>query len=284
MDSEGEDGASDPEFATELEGLKRDGSNVLVVGDRTCHDSICDRFLGADVGDAQCRIVVTTDVDRAGRHRTGSETDDGYQLRYVPLPDDTVVDGSGGVDEPVEVADSVNGDDASSSADESAHPGIENGDASGGESTRAADLDAADPADPSTPGDSVVEDSTARSGALEAATIGILGKQFVDTIDSIESDIDLSPSELRVCVDSVSDLLEAESAEVVFRLLHAMTMRSKRSRSMGHYHYYGDRDHEDVRLIEPLFDAVVSVRDEDGTVEHRWEVRDRETETDWIPV
>ena len=261
MDSEGEDGASDPEFATELEGLKRDGSNVLVVGDRTCHDSICDRFLGADDGDAQCRIVVTTDVDRQGRDRTGSETDDGYQLSYVPLSDETVV------------ADSVNGDDASSSEDESAHPDIENRKKSGGESI-----------DPSTPGNSAVEDSTARAGVLEAATIGILGKQFVDTVDSIESDIDLAPSELRVCVDSVSDLLEADSAEVVFRLLHAMTMRSKRSRSMGHYHYYGDRDHEDVRLIEPLFDAVVSVRDEDGTVEHRWEVRDRETETDWIPV
>lgn len=115
--------------------------------------------------------------------------------------------------------------------------------------------------------------------------LGTLGIEIIETIDELEAAADgLEPSQLRVCLDSLVPLLEDHRAEKVFRLLHMTTSRVGHVQGMGHYHLSLERDHEAVHLFEPLFDAVVEIRVRDGTHEQRWELRDNETTTDWIPV
>lgn len=113
--------------------------------------------------------------------------------------------------------------------------------------------------------------------------LGTLGIEIIETVDELDDDVDgLEPSELRVCVDSLVPLLEEHTAEKVFRLLHMTTSRVEHVHGMGHYHLPLDRDHEAVRLLEPMFDVVVEVRACGGSYQQRWELRDRESPTDWI--
>ena len=114
--------------------------------------------------------------------------------------------------------------------------------------------------------------------------LGTLGIEIIETIDEFEEDAGgLEPAQLRMCVDSLTPLLEEHSAEKVFRLLHMVTSRVAHGQGMGHYHLPLGRDHDAVRLFEPLFDAVVEIRVRDGRFEQRWQLRDRETTTDWLP-
>lgn len=204
-------------FAQALGTLKREGSNVLLVGEGTksSHRQVCDRFLGS-MGSTQQRIVVTTGGDRVGCRECGAD-----RTHYIVLTNDTAQ---------------------------------------------------------STPV------SNAAGTVTEHTVLGMVGREFVERVDDLESQVELVPSALRVCVDSIADLLERYDSELVFRLLHVLTTRTRRSRGMGHYHLPIDRDAEAVRLFEPLFDAVVSLRSAPDGPEHRWHLRDRETPTDWIPL
>lgn len=123
------------------------------------------------------------------------------------------------------------------------------------------------------------------SGSItELSGIGMVGREFVECVDQFETQGDLDPATLRVCVNSIDDLLARYESEVVFRLLHVLTARTRRSRGMGHYHLPIGRESEAVRLFEPLFDAVVSFKAVSDGLEHRWHLRDSETTTDWIPI
>ena len=115
--------------------------------------------------------------------------------------------------------------------------------------------------------------------------LGTLAVQVIEAVDEFEDAADgLEPSQLRVCVDSLVRLLEEHTAEKVFRLLHMTTSRVVHVQGMGHYHLPLGRDHEAVHLFEPLFDAVVEIRVREDAYEQRWELRDREQPTDWIPL
>ena len=135
---------------------------------------------------------------------------------------------------------------------------------------------------------STLELAASDGDALSGRTpLGTLGIEVIEAVDAFEDDADgLEPSQLRVCVDSLVQLLEEHTAEKVFRLLHMTTSRTVTAEGMGHYHLPLERDHEAVHLFEPLFDAVVEIRArEDGAAyEQRWELREGETATDWIPV
>ncbi|MFC3958264.1 DUF7504 family protein [Halovivax cerinus] len=202
-------------FAQALGTLKRNGSNVLLVGEpvATTHEHVCDTFLGSN-DSAQRRIVVSTDRTRIPRDGS-TDTD------YLVL-------------------------DPESSAS-------------------ALDL---------SPSESITE----------LSVLGMVGREFVNRVDELDRLDDLDPATLRVCVNAVDELLERHDSEVVFRLLHVITTRTRRSRGMGHYHLPIDRESEAVRLFEPLFDAVVCLRTIGGELEHRWHLRDGETSTDWIPL
>ena len=203
-------------FAQALDTLKREGSNILIVGDAESgpRDAACHRLLGDSSTDDRFRLFVTTDPSCV-------EPGEGVESQYLVQ--------------------------------------------------RPADSNRARQEYPT-------------SNVTETTMLGVLGTEFVETVDEFEAENDdVEPSQLRVCVDSVSTLLQTNDSENVFRLLHVMTTRVRQINGMGHYHLPIDRDDEAVRLLEPLFDAVVEVRSGDQA-EHRWHLRDAETTTDWIPL
>ncbi|WP_226006304.1 DUF7504 family protein [Natrinema salinisoli] len=116
-------------------------------------------------------------------------------------------------------------------------------------------------------------------------SLGTLGIEIVETINDFDDSADgFSPSELRVCVDSLVPLLQTYDTETVFRLLHMTTARVDQANGMGHYHLPLDPDHDAVNLLEPMFDAVVTVRSRNGTDEQRWYLRETDTTTDWLEL
>lgn len=129
----------------------------------------------------------------------------------------------------------------------------------------------------------VLETETESAGG-EAASLGALGIEIIETINEFDDADGLEPSALRVCVGSLVPLLQEYDAETVFRLLHVLTARIDRAHGMGHYHVPLAPDHDAVALFEPLFDAVVTVRSRQGTDEQRWHLREADTTTNWLEL
>lgn len=120
---------------------------------------------------------------------------------------------------------------------------------------------------------------------VDSEMLAPLAARVAAAIDRFESDADgLDPAELRLCFDSVSSLLADHDSENVFRLLHLVTSRVRQVNGMGHFHLLLDRDTDHVRLLEPMFDAVVELRVEDGQPQQRWHLRDRELTSDWMDL
>ena len=118
--------------------------------------------------------------------------------------------------------------------------------------------------------------------------LSTLGTAIIDDLDDMESEHELDPGELRLCFDSVTPLLREHKSQNVFRLLHMVTSRTRQADGMGHFHLPLDRDSDYVRLLEPLFDAVVEVRrteeDDEERLEQRWHLRDRDADSGWIEI
>ena len=111
-----------------------------------------------------------------------------------------------------------------------------------------------------------------------------LGAEIIDAVAAYDDEFDLEPAELRLCFDSVTPLLRNHKSENVFRLLHMVTSRVREVDGMGHFHLPLARDSDYVHLLEPLFDAIVEVRDGEEGLEQRWNLRDRGTDTGWISL
>ncbi|WP_323676764.1 hypothetical protein [Halorubellus sp. PRR65] len=111
-----------------------------------------------------------------------------------------------------------------------------------------------------------------------------LGAEIIDAVAAYDAEFDLEPAELRLCFDSVTPLLRDHKSENVFRLLHMVTSRVREVDGMGHFHLPLERDSDYVHLLEPLFDAIVEVRDAEDGLEQRWDLQDRGTDTGWIPL
>jgi len=210
-------------FAQTLSELKREGSNLLVVGQApgTAHEAACRRLLGAEGGEPRHRLFVLT-----------AEADGCAAIPDGPVGDGTttvVVQGEGGPHDPLP-----------------AHAAV----------TR-----------------------------VESDLLGQLGSSALAAIDDLADEHEgFDPAELRFCLDSVRPLLEAHRSETVFRLLHMLTSRVRQDDGMGHFHLRLDHGNDYVRLLEPLFDAVVEVRATDGAVEQRWHLRDREVTSEWLTL
>jgi hypothetical protein len=120
---------------------------------------------------------------------------------------------------------------------------------------------------------------------VDSSLLGPLATEVVAAVDEIdEAAGGLDPAQLRVCFDSVTSLARDHDSENVFRTLHLITSRVRQVNGMGHYHLRVDRDHDYVRLLEAVFDAVVEVRVDDGGVQQRWHLRDEEVTSDWIAL
>ncbi|TYT61581.1 DUF7504 family protein [Natrialba swarupiae] len=126
-------------------------------------------------------------------------------------------------------------------------------------------------------------DSGVGDGSEEA--LCQLVTDVIDTVEEFEDEADgFEPSELRVCVDSLVPLLQQYDTEDVFRFVHVTTARIEQARGMGHYHLPVSRDHDAISLLEPMFDAVVSLRTRENVHEQQWHLRDQGTTTDWIQL
>jgi hypothetical protein len=208
-------------FAQTLSELKREGSNLLLVGQTGCpaHRVACRRFMGYEGEDDRHRVfVMTRDAEQCAE-----------------LPAEAAVDGSTTV-------------------------------------VRHADSEVGRPLPP-----------TAEDLVVDSDLLSALGTTVLEAVDDIEAATDdLEPSELRLCLDSVRPLLQQHRSETVFRLLHMVTSRVRQSNGMGHFHLRLDHDNDYVRLLEPLFDAIVEIREAEGTVEQRWHLRDSEVTSDWL--
>lgn len=222
MESDSEVGqAGDATFAQTLAELKREGSNILLVGDvePAGRGPSCRRLLGDGTADERYRLFVLT-------------ADAGHEVSNETIADE---------------------------AAERSVVLLHTGDGT---------------------------DSVPAGASVSTTTmLGMLGTKVVETINGFEADAGgLDPAALRVCVDSVDELLTGRREENVFRLLHVLTTRVRRANGMGHYHFPVERDHDAVRLFEPLFDAVVEVRNGGDDVEHRWHLRGGDAESDWVTI
>jgi hypothetical protein len=216
MGVESEDGTT--AFTRALASLKREGSNLLVVGDASdaTHTAACSRLLG-DAGSDRQRTLVTTDRDACARESPPPHG--ATEIRYAPA--------------------------TRSAAAASGHPPA---------TDRVRDLSGL--------GEAIVE-------AIEAADHRTGG---------------LAPAQFRLCVDSLEPLAAVHSERAVFRFLHATTNEVRAARGMGHYHLPLAADSEAVRTFEPLFDAVVEVREESASAQQRWRLTDSRADTDWLPL
>lgn len=132
-----------------------------------------------------------------------------------------------------------------------------------------------------------VVDASAGDDAVVVGTdlLSNLATEIIETVNDFDEETGgLESSQLRICLDSLVPLLNGHDSENVFRLLHMTTSLVKRSSGMGHYHLPVARDHDATRLLEPLFDAVVEVRHQDGTEQQRWHLRDQRTSSEWIGI
>lgn len=111
-----------------------------------------------------------------------------------------------------------------------------------------------------------------------------LGKAVADAIDEADRTVGgLTAAQFRLCVDSLGPLLEAHDERPVFRFLHAVTGDVRAVDGMGHYHLSMSPDADAAQTLEPLFDAVVELRD-DGEPQQRWRLVDEDAETEWLPL
>lgn len=121
--------------------------------------------------------------------------------------------------------------------------------------------------------------------AVDPQMLTPLAMNVVGAIEDFDEEVGgLEPAELRLCFDSVTSLLRDHQSENVFRLLHLVTSSVRTVNGMGHFHLLLDRDNDYVRLLEPMFDAVVELRVEDGTTQQRWHLRDREVTSEWMSL
>lgn len=126
-----------------------------------------------------------------------------------------------------------------------------------------------------------IEDAT----VVDRALLGPLSQAVASEIDdAVEDDGGLEPAELRLCFDALDPLFDDHDPETVFRLVHVLTARIREVQGMGHFHVRVEEDDDHVRLLEPLFDAIVTVRSSQGTPEHRWRLPDQNIESDWIEL
>lgn len=118
---------------------------------------------------------------------------------------------------------------------------------------------------------------------VSAGDLSRLGIEIHEAISELDATYQLGPSEFRLCFDSLSPLVEREDAQTVFRFMHLVTGSVTRVSGMGHYHLPIGRDAESIRILEPLFDAIIELRTQAGTPEQRWHLVREDVVTDWIP-
>jgi hypothetical protein len=129
------------------------------------------------------------------------------------------------------------------------------------------------------------EDETPNGRHVESEELADLSAAIEAEIDAIESESGgLAPAELRVCLDSMTPLLDTYDRATIERFLGRVTTRITAARGMGHVHLPVARDWKAVADLEELFDAVVELRVERGRAQQRWHLQEADVTSDWFGV
>lgn len=255
--------ASDTESALSLarilRTLKRRGSNLLVVGltSDEGYGRVCGRMLGDDTAGPRRRLLVVTGADSASvaeraRHAQRPPAGTARYITYAASARSASDEQSPRAPADDERAGKENAGDEGQSRDENGGDG---------------------------------EETLPASRHVEASRLADLGDAIVAEIDAIEAESDgLVPAELRVCLDSLTPLLDAHDRDDVVRFLDRVTTRVKAAHGMGHVHLPVARDWDAVADFEESFDAVVELRVERGRTQQRWHLRDASVTSDWFSV
>lgn len=143
------------------------------------------------------------------------------------------------------------------------------------------------PASESTATAGTTAPSTAASGAsrrtVAAGSPSQLSWAVGEEINELERLADgFSPGELRICLDSLSTLVEAHGADEADRFLRMLRRRVRSVGGMAHSHLYAPLDDPLVTRLSPAFDAIIELRAVDAGFEQRWRLLDRNLDSGWL--
>ena len=117
---------------------------------------------------------------------------------------------------------------------------------------------------------------------VAGTTLTDLGIAISDAIAEFEAQApDLAPAELRVCLDSLTPLIDY-GRETVFQFLDLLNGRIRHASGMGHVHLPVERDSELVHLLAPVFDAVVELRVQENEPQQRWHLTEADLSSGWM--
>jgi len=134
---------------------------------------------------------------------------------------------------------------------------------------------------PSLPDDEGSE-SVAETVEGSVADLGTAVGDAIVWFDDVAGGLD--PAELRVAFDCVGPLLSEHPRQTVFRFLHLLTHQIRAVNGTGHVRLSRPLDSDPVRVLGPLFDAVVELRLDGTEAVHRWHFRDAAVSSEWLPV
>lgn len=231
-----------------LRTLKRRGSNLLVVGltSEEGRGRVCRRMLGDDTAGPRRRLLVITgaDPEAVADRARRAQRPPPETTRYV-----TYAAGCRSAS-----AERCSGEETNGGRNE-------------------------------TEGSNETEGTLSGRRHVEGGQLTALGEVIEAEIEAIETESGgLAPAELRVCLDSLTPLLDAHDRGAVIEFLDRVTTRIKAVHGMGHVHLPVARDWEAVEHIKEPFDAVVELRVEQGRTQQRWHLQDADVTSDWIEV
>ncbi|MFD1684951.1 DUF7504 family protein [Halobellus litoreus] len=114
------------------------------------------------------------------------------------------------------------------------------------------------------------------------AELGVEIGTAIREFDAVAGGLD--PAELRVALDCVAPLLSEYDRRTVFRFLHVLANDIRSVGGMGHVRVPEPLESEIVRLLAPLFDAVVELRLDGREPQQRWHLRDADLSSEWLPI
>ena len=120
---------------------------------------------------------------------------------------------------------------------------------------------------------------------VDGDDVSELGAAVVETVAELKGDRGtLDTAELRVCLDSLSPLLEAYDEADVFRFVHVLAHLVCTEDGIFHAHLPLEPSARMAHLFRPLFDAVVELRMCEGYPQQRWHLPVEDVDTDWLPL
>lgn len=119
---------------------------------------------------------------------------------------------------------------------------------------------------------------------VETGHLPALEATLSESITTIKQDTDLSPAELRVCVDSLVPLVYQHDRDAIEQFLRAIAERIRNVCGMGHFHFPVERDRELVREFAPLFDAELELRVDDHGMQQRWHLQSPDLTSEWLAL